>query len=98
MRNRDDSLVEPIKAQRTAVDFVWHEFAHAAPTANGHYLVVQRHADHKARSYRWVRYWSGSAGWYDAKEDKYGPITHWGPLPDAPPVNRPPRRNRFDWA
>ncbi len=100
MKDRDRLLAEQTQAQRervllAATEYIWHEMGHLAPTSNGHYLVVQRHADERARAYRWVRYWHGG-GWYDAKEDKYGPVTHWMPLPPVPASDLHKRRRRFD--
>lgn len=51
------------------------------PDQKGHYLVVQSNQFRKR--YRWVRYWDGNE-WFDIREEKYGPVTHWQPMAPLP--------------
>lgn len=56
--------------------------AETAPPASGKYLVVQQKYQGAPR-FMWVRTFSG-AGWFEAKEHEYGPVTHWMHLPSWP--------------
>lgn len=62
----------------------WVDLDEECPDAKGRYLVVQQLSSRLR--YRWVRYWDGS-DWVDAKEEKYGPITHWMEMPPFPVWN-----------
>lgn len=59
----------------------WTPIRQALPDQHEWYLVVQQKP---GEYHRFCRLFIVGEGWQDAKEEKYGKITHWMPLPPVP--------------